>query len=856
MPNISLVSAQFNAPGVYLSQNTNGNISSTINSFTAAYMYGEVYGSVSTSLTTGLPYNVPLLITSLEDFEIRLGNGNVSNFITPTSGPELTTYNSIKQFFRNAVTEVGASLYFIRVKPVDSFILTVTNSPDVFTITDDAGLAQTVYGYPLEINNVQLGRVEYDITGAATHIGVQVSATTTAAEATLKIIDVIKKSPLSSSIVIQDLDGADNILRLYPRNNNGVIYINDINTSTFVPGSDNRYDFDSFNVYKYDPLVDSPDVSAVNASDYIYSIETALDPSVFPPGFLMAPAAFAKYNPKDRLAVGTALEQKASEIDYSWMAIVDCGPQDGSDIVNHYKYETLDLSTYSSLPTNGDPFYVAETQEFYTYNPDPLFTHAPNDFVQTNEIFLDSNYLTILTNTPQDVLIKAGSVINVYNDDAYYVVNEDFTPTDVIILLNDPVGDGSTRSGLLTEVKAMRNVVQLSDVTVAVANIQLTSGQYIRGSQLVGGIPATNTYYRVQANFTPTVLPIDPANPRGTGTPEPSLLSGSNHWVAKGQILNNNGTLYYVRKSFALTTLGEIPNSNSGILDRDIPLAFYKLWIQENLNASTIKLATFSPSNLESIRLGARNVLFNNASHEALQREHLMYTSPLGHLAYYAPYLVDLEGFNVPPSSAVIGIALRVYRERGFFEPVGGVSYPLSGVLRPQFNITRAHQQQSNPTGLNAIRLLPNQGTVIWGARTRSSNKLFKWINTRIIMNVVINSLRNSFDDKLFRAIDGTQTMFREIRGTAENILYRLWSGGALFGANPNDAYRVICNDSINSNFSIEDGVVNVQIFVVPVSTLEVITISITRSAIGNLTTVISGVGTNTASVSQEQLLV
>lgn len=847
MPNISLVSSQFTAPGVYLSQNTNGNVTSTINSFTAAYLYGEVSELISASLTTGIPYNVPLLISSLEDFEIRLGNGNAANFSAPTSGPALTTYNSVKQFFRNAASNVGASLYFIRVKPVDSFVLSIDSPPEAFQITDDAGLAQTVYGYPIEINNVQLGRVDYDAQGNATHIGVQVPVTVSITEAIAAVINAIKNSSLSSSIVLQDITGADNLIRIYPRLNNGSIIINGLNTSTLPSGINNAASFNSFSVYKYDPLVENSNVSAVNSSDYVYSIETAIDPSVFPPGFLFAPAAFAKFNPEDRLTVGTALENKAAEIDFSWMAIVDCGPQDGSDIVSHYNYEKLNLADFTSInngyvPDGEKPFYIAETQEFYVYNTDAnLYGSSSSTFVEPKDINLNDQFVPKLASTTAGTLIKAGSVIGIGSPNSVlYVVNGDFTPTNSAISILDPIGDGSMISALLTEVKMVRDVVQASDITVAVAGQSLSAGSYIRGNQLTGGQPGFQTYYRVQATFTPSVLPIDPTNPRGTGTPEPSLLSSQQHWVAKGQLLNNNGTLYYVRKAFRLTTIGQIPDLSSGFLDRDIPLAFFKLWVQVNLNEATIKLATFNPSNIESIKLGARNVLYNNASHEGFQREHLMYTSPLGHLAYYAPYLVDLEGYNVPPSSAVVGMALRSYRERGFFEPPAGVNYPLRGVLRPQINLTRAHQQQSNPTGMNAIRLLPNQGTVVYGARTRSGNKLFKWVNTRIIVNVVINSLRNSFDDKIFRAIDGTQTMFREIRGTAEGILFRLWSGGALFGANAQDSYRVICNDTNNADFSLEDGVVNVQIFVVPVSTLEVVSITITRSAIGSLSATVN----------------
>lgn len=847
MPNISLNSAQYNAPGVYLSEDTRGNTLTSVISFSSGYIFGEVPELVSTSLTTGIPYLTPILLGSLTEYEQRLGNGNINNFIAPTSGPTLTTYNSVKQFFRNAPS-AGASLYIIRVKPVDSFVLQM-GTPTAFDVTDTSGLSSVVYGYPVTINDVPLGRVDYDQDGTETHIGIVVPQSITPAQAVLQLIDAIRDSSLSSELVLQD--GDDNVsVRIYPRLSTGKLYVNGYDTSLLSAGAVAGLNYPSFSIYKYDPTYGT--VSAANktkSSDYVYAIETAIDPGVFPPGFLMAPAAFSKFNPEDRLIVGTALENKASEIDFSWMAIVDCGPQDGTDIANNYGYPVFSLDDQTNLPTNEEePFYIAETQEFYQRSEGiPTYgSEGSINYIDGIEITLDGRFAT-----PQAVItpgntIDAGVILNL-GVNGHFVVNRSFAPTVANIDPLDPVGDGTMLSGYLSPYRMVKRVVKTTDLTVAVVGTALNAGQYISAGQVLGN-PVTSTgYYRVQASFTPTVLPIDPANPDGgsVSLADPGVLYGPNHYVGKGQLLDHSGILYYANRPVLLNNVGQIPSTafTDGSLDRDIPLAYYKEWVRVNLSEDVIKLATYTPNNVNSVRIGARSVLYNNASHEAFKREHLMYSTAAGHLAYYAPYVIDLEGYAVPPSSSVVATGLRIYADRGFFEPIGGVGYPLRGVLRPQIEITRAHQQSSNPTGLNAIRLLPNQGTVIWGARTRSANKLFRWINTRIIVNVVINSLRNSFDDKIFRAIDGTETMFREIRGTAEGLLYRLYSGGALFGANPSDAYRVIVNSSNNSNFSIEDGIVNVQIFVVPVSTLEVISISITRSAIGTLDVAVGTAG-------------
>lgn len=209
--------------------------------------------------------------------------------------------------------------------------------------------------------------------------------------------------------------------------------------------------------------------------------------------------------------------------------------------------------------------------------------------------------------------------------------------------------------------------------------------------------------------------------------------------------------------------------------------------------------------------------------------------SPQGHSAYYAPYLIDIEGIRVPPSAAVVGIAQARYAAEGFQEPPAGVRYNVRGVTDVDFIITGNQQDVSNPLGLNAIRVLANRGIVVWGARTMSSNVLFKFVNTRIILNVLVGTLRSAFDDFIFSNIDGEGALLSRIRGTAVEVCQQLWRGGALFGATPQEAYNVIADRSNNPNFNLEDGVVNVDIFAVPSPTLERLLISVNRTAIGGI---------------------
>lgn len=199
------------------------------------------------------------------------------------------------------------------------------------------------------------------------------------------------------------------------------------------------------------------------------------------------------------------------------------------------------------------------------------------------------------------------------------------------------------------------------------------------------------------------------------------------------------------------------------------------------------------------------------------------YTTARGHLAYFFPYLKDLEDNTVPPSAGVAAVALRRFRTEGFNQPPAGTKYPLRGVLDVAVNVKKVEQAVVNPNGVNCIRKLPGQGVVVYGSRTRSTNPYYRFVNTRIILSVFNRTLFNAFEQGgiIFSAVDGVGVLFTRIRETAEAIAYRFWDGGAFFGATPKDAFFVRCDRSNNPSTDLEAGIVRCDIYVAPVPTLE-----------------------------------
>jgi len=227
-----------------------------------------------------------------------------------------------------------------------------------------------------------------------------------------------------------------------------------------------------------------------------------------------------------------------------------------------------------------------------------------------------------------------------------------------------------------------------------------------------------------------------------------------------------------------------------------------------------------------------------------------------GFIAYYGPYIENGAGQFIPPSSYVTGVAVRRYRSEGYQFPPAGVKYQLTDAIGVQIPINSAQQNRLNPDGCNVVRTLPGYPTTsvyIWGGRTRLSNpqdaqqKLYQFINTRVILNVVYGSLRNAFDNQIFNVIDGFGVVFNQIISIGNSVLNQLYVRGALFGARPSDAFQVICDSRTNTAEDLENGVVNAKVFVTPVPTLERIQIDLIRVAIGKMSEEldIRGLGAN-----------
>lgn len=209
--------------------------------------------------------------------------------------------------------------------------------------------------------------------------------------------------------------------------------------------------------------------------------------------------------------------------------------------------------------------------------------------------------------------------------------------------------------------------------------------------------------------------------------------------------------------------------------------------------------------------------------------------SPNGNMAYFFPYAVDTNDNQVPMSGFVAGVALRRFQEEGYIQPPAGASYPLAGVKSFTVDVTDTVQDNLNLKGVNCARAMPQEGNVIWGARTLSQSPYFIYINVRVVLNVIEATLQRAYRTFLFTTRDGNGVLYSRVISTANAILELVRSAGGLFGSTAAEAYLVVCDSTNNSPINVTNGLLAVDVYVKVSPIVEFIVVNVKNTYIGDV---------------------
>ncbi len=195
--------------------------------------------------------------------------------------------------------------------------------------------------------------------------------------------------------------------------------------------------------------------------------------------------------------------------------------------------------------------------------------------------------------------------------------------------------------------------------------------------------------------------------------------------------------------------------------------------------------------------------------------------------AIYGPFLsvAQSDGTSalLPPSGHVAGVIARVDDERGVHKAAGGVT--IVDALGLEFAVTHGEQDALTAAGFNLQRELPGRGLQIWGARLRTSDPEWRYLNIRRLAIFLERSIAKGLAWVAFEPND--EPLWTRVRGLVEDFLLETWRAGALLGTRPEDGFFVRCDRSTLTQADIDAGRLICVIGIAPLRPAEFVVIRI-----------------------------
>lgn len=191
--------------------------------------------------------------------------------------------------------------------------------------------------------------------------------------------------------------------------------------------------------------------------------------------------------------------------------------------------------------------------------------------------------------------------------------------------------------------------------------------------------------------------------------------------------------------------------------------------------------------------------------------------TPSSYAAVYYPNIVIPDPvitsatLPVGAGSAVIGVYASTDASRGVFKAPAGLNARIAGATSVA-SLTNAQLDSLNSAAapVNAIRFVPGSGIVVMGAKTLKAGYADKYIPVRRTLIYLSKALTDLTKFAIFEPNDSR--LWRQITNTCSAFLTEFWGQGGLAGSSPDVAFFVKCDGETNSQGSIDNGEVNIEV--------------------------------------------
>jgi phage tail sheath protein FI len=348
------------------------------------------------------------------------------------------------------------------------------------------------------------------------------------------------------------------------------------------------------------------------------------------------------------------------------------------------------------------------------------------------------------------------------------------------------------------EVERWSELSLLVDDSRYINNVVNNYSSYIR----VTNIAAWTTAYEVNANTYTFTDGID-----GASLANDSLTATQNSWSSA---LNSFDTVN------GLLLFNLVGQSNSTIINNAIS------YVESRANSFLIIDPSDDATTVNAISSAVTG--YTTSSYAAVYYPMLQMSNPAtsGTAALRNTY----------PGGAIAGLYTRVDTERGVAKAPAGYAYDIRNAFGLATNFTEAEVGSLYAQNINTLKSIPGAGIVVNGARTLKRTDITKYVPVRRSLNFIKANVDALTQFAVFEP--NGERLYAEITAKLSNFLSSFWATGGLKGRSAAEAYFVRCDTSNNTNTTIEQGEVHVEIGVALQSPAEFIVINISQFIGGN----------------------
>lgn len=194
------------------------------------------------------------------------------------------------------------------------------------------------------------------------------------------------------------------------------------------------------------------------------------------------------------------------------------------------------------------------------------------------------------------------------------------------------------------------------------------------------------------------------------------------------------------------------------------------------------------------------------------------------------PLTNDLK--YVPTCGHLMGLYARTIENQGIHKAPAGTQATIRGFVELENAVTEVEMGDLNVAGVVTIMAKPNAGIVAWGARSlNSTDNTMRYVTDGLMNLNIKKSLYTGTQFAIFEPND--DVLWANIITTCKGFLETLRKKGALKGS-VNQAYYVICDESINTDDTIAEGQLNIEIGYAPVKPAEFVIIKLAHSIVSS----------------------